>query len=723
MSFPYTECSLIRGDSPARRAFLRTSGNEMTASIPRQELSMFRPGAYLIAAVSLMAVIPFPGEVSAQVRRRPGVPAVTPPTPAPSKPADKPADKPGVAGAAAVTQVAKASSTLPPISYGTPQPHTAASRADMGRLLADDTDEKPAPRQMTVQLAGQNVTGRMLHLRGLDAIEKASESDLPEGAKRLLIMHVGKVAAGESDHYIVNPQLAKEWIDAHPVPPEIKPPEKKKESKGCSTRHISMKCVKNEGQQAIDKGSEEWEKLRRQAEDEWKDASGKLSDAWKEAVGCFADKRLTLPDIPVKFSIAPMLTIPLADGPIFKGSSGSGDVKGSVGLGLPMEADFKAQLDLFWIPCLPFVIRPRSLSAEGAMTVGERITANVTATGKFDKTFTIPPTGGPVIPIQIIPIVIAGVPVAEVDISAYIEGSVQVGGEGKAEGNFQLDNPHTAEFDFTCDGGGCTSKKRQVTDALTTSESAQIEGEVYVIPRIYTALQLNFNYNALSARAGPQPYLRATANGCAAVAAQQTAGGPSTVQENHVLAADLDWAVEFRAEALVAGKIVGDPYVTRVTREKHLWFRDLAPGGSTALMALVEGAPQVTSATPATYKVKMPGCYPYDDPVRYQVSWTGGATSSAAAAGPAGSGAPRLAISARGSNPAPSSGSACEWQAGGGTCKVDPDKELVLNLTWPTPGSYTLTVTPIGDSHKNVFREFKPAPKATQLNITVVPAG
>lgn len=118
------------------------------------------------------------------------------------------------------------------------------------------------------------------------------------------------------------------------------------------------------------------------------------------AEGCFADKTLPLHDIPVSFSITPNLTIPLSSG-----ASGE-KLAGSVGLGFPMQSDFTASLDLFYIPCLPFVVRPKSIAATGTMVVGEKLTASVTATGKFDKTFKIPPTGGPKIPIQMIPIVI-----------------------------------------------------------------------------------------------------------------------------------------------------------------------------------------------------------------------------------------------------------------------------------------------------------------------------
>lgn len=691
---------------------------------------MFRSRPYFIATLFALSIMPYDRPASAQIRTRPApvqkpkAPPTTAPTPAPA-PVAVPS-KPGVPAAAAqVTRVSTA--TLPTITYGAPQPRDlaafAAAMPAVSASLGGGTAGSVEPRLVSTLVAGQNATAKVLHLRGLSDIEKADPADLPEGAKRLLMLHVGKIAATESDHYIVNTQLAEEWFKTHgELPPHIQPPEKKSKSKGCSWRHISTKCAQNEAEQALDKASDEWENLRREAEDRWNSFSGDLSEWANEAVGCFADKTLSLNEIPVKFSIAPTMSIPL-DGPVHSGSSSSGEVNGSVGLGFPMQGDFSAKLDLFYIPCLPFLIRPKQLSADGAMTVGERLTASVSAAGEFDKTFTIPPGGGPSIPIYMIPIVIAGVPVAELDISAYIEGTVQVGGEGEAEARFQLDNLNTVQFAFTCNGGGCREpdpKGKVPSQTTTLSESAGIQGHVFVKPAIYTALELNFYFGALSARAGPQPYLLGTVSGCAEAAAQQTAGGDSKSHESHVLSADLDWGIELRAEALVGREVVGDA-VTPLMKDRHIWFRDLAPGGSTALVAVVEGTPQVTAAQAATYKVKMPSCYPYTAPVRYRVTWTGDATPAASADAPTTSpgGVPSIGGLTRIGRPTATTTPGCEWQAGEGICTFDPKQDLVFNLTWPTAGTYTLTVAVIGDDHAEGIRRFDPEPKATQLEITV----
>jgi hypothetical protein len=573
---------------------------------------------------------------------------------------------------------------LPTITYGTPQPITLVRRPT----------EVVETRQVTSRVGGKNVTGRILRLRGLSGIEQAP--GLPEGARRLLEIHVRTLDPNQPHDYIVNSDLAEQWMQTHPVPADIKTSDNGSHRQHCSGADYLTKanCDYQAAGDAV-------KAVQGEAKKDWNHASDELTHDWSMAAGCFADKTLPLHDIPVSFSITPNLTIPL--GAVANGagmatsvgnSTASAKVDGSVGLGFPLQSDFTASLDLFYIPCLPFVVRPKSIAATGTMVVGEKLTASVTATGKFDKTFKIPPTGGPKIPIQMIPIVIGGVPVAELDVSAYIEGNVEVGGNGKADGHFELNNPHKATFAFACDGGGCGSQMQQIPDPTTVSESAEIKGQVFVKPSVYTALQLDFDYDLLSARAGPQPYLLGMASGCVEASAQQASNGTSTSEENHALTADLDWGVELRAEALVAGQVVGNPYVHSVTGDKHLWFRDLAPGGSTALIANVQSGGPASVAKPASYKVKMPACYPYTNRILYQVTWTGGA--------------------------APTNNSACQWQPGRGTCQFDPTKDLLINLTWPAAGSYSLTVVPVSDEH---HRTFTPAPQATQVAVTIAPGG
>lgn len=603
-------------------------------------------------------------------------PAVPPPAPtAPTTVAG------AVSGGLAIT--AATVNTMPSVTVGQPVPPRTTMRTRVNSRFTSAT--------MTAQIAGRGVSAPTLYLRGLKAVDEAP--GLPAGAQRVLKMLVRRVPLGESDHYIVNTKLAQEWILAHPVPESVKPTEPKE--KKCGNWYDSWDC-------ATEAVTDEWQRTYDHAVREWDNAEEALAKAWETSLECFTEQTISTGEFPVRFDITPLMTVDLSK----SGSKGSaqGTVSGSATLGIPMQSNAAAKLDLFYIPCLPFAIRPKSLSVNGTLTVGQELSATVTATGSFNKTFTLPPTGGPVIPIQIFPIIIAGVPVAEVDISAYIEGEIQVSADGKAEGNFQIKNSNPTGFDFECSGKGCRQGSRRAAppSATTTNQSAKIEGTVSVKPAVYTALQLDFNYEALSARVGPQPYLLGVASGCAAAAGSQTAGGASTIAENHVLSADLDWGVELRAEALVLGKIVGNSFRTKVMNDKHLWFRDLAPGGSNALMASVVSAGPAVAGKPTDHKVKMPTCYPYTSRVTYEVSWTGGATP-----------APEPA---RG----PARSPACTWKpaGGGGTCTFNPAQEFAISLVWPAAGTHTLTVVPLKDAHDRVFT---PAPKATQVIVSVVP--
>lgn len=582
---------------------------------------------------------------------------------------------------------------LPSVTYGEPIPVSSKRSApSMARVER---------RVISARVNGREQSAEVLHIRGLDGIEKAP---INEGARKLLKMHVRTLRPGQSTHYIVNPRAAEEWLATHPVPnaatvPPISFPSGSGGSFGgiaaqlrrwqethpsgsgggggggggggsdCGNMFESMDCFNDTVQEIGEGFTEAWEYALQQAQDIWKKETDNLAELWDVAQGCFADKRLPGGSTPVRFEVTPSIPLSLEQ------SGSKGTVAGTVRLDIPMQADFKATMDFFYIPCLPFLVRPRSLSADGTVTVGQKLTVGVEANGSFKKRFTIPPTGGPLIPLQVIPIVIAGVPVAILDVSAYIEGVVDVASQATAKGQFALTNSHRSAFSFTCDGDGCTGDEKGKTAPAITEETAQIEGQVSVSPGLYTALQLNLNYNVLGARAGPLPYLTGVASGCAAVTATQTAGETTNSGTNEALTADLDWGVRLRAEALAGGKVVGKRWETDVLKSKdnHLWFKDLAQGGSSALQPSVT-VPSAAQASQRTdFRVRMPTCYPYTEKVQYEIVWTGNATPT---------------------------GAGCSWQAGRGTCWFDPAQDLPFSLTWSSAGSYSVSVMLKQDEHR-----------------------
>ena len=616
---------------------------------------------------------------------------------------------------ASVVQNIRQLGALPQLSYGTPQPAPSGPRGMPARWEA---------------------SGTYMHIRGYDGIEQAQ--GLPEGVKTLLKIHVMALEPGEPDHYLVNPQLALEWSKTHPVPPEVKPPSTSDGHSGCSA--WSIHCGGEVVKHAEDETSRQAQMLRQQAQADWKHWGTELTKDWHEAEGCLADNTLPLNNIPIEFAASPSVGIHLErSGKITNGSpvsdtmsgSASGKAEGTVNLALPMNSpDFRANLEVFYIPCLPFMVRPKSIGGHGTVTVGSRLTAAVKATGQFDENIS---TGSAQVPIVLIPIVLFGVPIAEMEVSAYVEGNIEVSGQGAFTANFALDNPHEMKLEFSCDGHGCTGHSQPVPVPTIATETAQLNGRIRVEPTIFTAVQLDFDFGALTARAGPQPYLLGEIYGCVGAAASQNLSNESsTAQEWHGLTADVDWGVDLRGQVLMAEKKVFDKTLHGVIKKNtHIWFKDLWPGGSNALYPLVDGAAQASMSTPALYQIKMPACYPYPDKVNYQLAWTGGATASMGASGTTvGSGVSSATLATRGMvqqgarlnvggngtlSPSTSTSATCNLQSGQGTCEFDPVKSFGIDLLWPVAGANNVTVTAVSDTHGRAYKSAQP----TSVNVTV----
>ena len=556
----------------------------------------------------------------------------------------------------------------------------------------------------------------LVSLRGIDGLREAK--GVPQVAADLLVLHARTLPAEELDSYIVNPKLAEEWLKAHPLPAAFvakvrtaAADDGKKKKKGCSTRHVSSGCMRNEVEQSLDDLTREW----REAWSNTTDELGRLLGRVDDLRACFTDRPLSLANIPVKFTVEPQIPLSFErDGKSSNQRGGaSGTVKGTMVVGVPVDADFKAHVQMFLIPCLPFAVRPRSLGASGGMKVGGSFTATVNATGQFNQSFTIPPTGGVQIPIAVLPIALGGIPIAVLDISVYMDGTLEVSGQGTLDGNLKLQSMQHSNFSFDCDGHGCELAQHSVPAPSTAIESVKLNGTIQIKPAIYSALQLSLNYNLLSARAGPQPFLIGEVHGCAAASATQGAAGGATAEQSHALTADLDWGLELRAEAVAGGQQVAKNGKFRLLR-KHLYFKDLAQ--SSALISSIAGPPQAQVGQSAAFTMKMPTCYPYPDPIRYLVKWTGaasGAPATATAQGRGFSPAARLPAGTSGTV-APSN---CIIQSGQGTCSGTPLASTSINLAWPAAGDYSLTVVPVDDRHGRKFD----ASRTSQVTVRVQP--
>lgn len=595
----------------------------------------------------------------------------------------------GAAGAAGVSkaETARTNEPVPQVTAGTIRP----AQTPGGKVVM----------QLPVRARNPNI----LELKGIDEIRGAP--GLRQEAKDFLVLHARTLDAEDHDGYIVNRQLAEEWFKKNPVPAsanlnEAAKDKGKKKQKGCSTKHISTGCIKKEVKDSVDDLTRAWRKA-------YSDTTDEVGRAWNKAQNCFTDHTLPTLKVPVKFAVTPEFPVNVS----------KGNMKGNVTVGVPIAGDFVTELKLFYIPCLPFAVRPKTLGADGTMESGSTLRANLTLTGEFDHTLTVPPNGVK-IPIQIIPIVIGGVPVAEMDISVYVEGNVKIHGKGTLNGEVKLQSTQKTRFDFECSGHGCDLRHKGMPTAPGTAmESIKLDGTLHVKPAIYTALQLSFNWELLEARAGPQPFLLGELYGCAAASATQSTSGASSSTASQSIVADLDWGLDIRAEAFAANKEVAhkkfkiDVSPGTTGKNAHLYFKDLLQ--STGLIPVVAGAAQVPAGQPAAFMITMPECYPYrdaqDNTLQYKVTWTGGASGSAGAAG-----APDKSTTAgltKTSGASPSS--TCTFLAGEATCTGAPKANTALNLTWPASGDYVLTVAPVSDKHGHKFD----ASRAKQINVKV----
>lgn len=560
------------------------------------------------------------------------------------------------------------------LSFGTPQNLPPADWRDgAGRLL---------------QYQRKNV----LQLHGRDGIKRAA--GLPQAARDILLLHARTRNSEDLDSYIVIPEEAQAWADALPdemrrVLRKAAADDGKEEEDGCSWENLSWNCVEVEVEQLTEQAQNVWDDIA----DEW----GRLMGRTDEAAQCFKERTLRA-EGPVRFGIAPQIPLSFESNSSSSSRSGSavGNVQGDVTIGLPIAVQAAARLEVFYIPCLPFVVRPKSLGAEGSLGVEAVFDARVVATGAFDYLFTVPPAGGVQIPVAVIPVVLGGVPIAVVDVSVYLDGTLQVDGDGTLDGRLRIQSLQESAFYFECSGHGCKVEPRgDVAEPVNAVQSMKLDGRIRLKPAIYSALQLGLNYNVLNVRAGPQPYLVGEIRGCVAAEAAQSTTGASSAEAIHALTADLDWGLEIRAEALAGGRKV-EGKIWRLQQE-HLFFEDLAQ--STALVPAITGSAHAAAGQPAAFILRMPSCYPYTDAMRYQVRWTGNAGAPAAA--------PRTTLvrapARRPSAAAGSTNTDCMIEPGQASCRGAPSGDTQLYLAWPASGDYRLAVTPVEDAHGRRF--------------------
>jgi hypothetical protein len=633
---------------------------------------------------------------------QPPNPMAAPPTPRPATaPTRPPANMPAAGPARSGGLLSRA--PLPTVTVGDFRPAQKLQLAPVPVLRG-----RAEAKTLTGTFGGRPVSAAVIHLRGVDGIEKSS--GLPEGVKILLSLHVRKLPKGESDHYIINVAQAQEWALTHKVPADLMPTDVKHSDGHSGCKSFSWHCAQESAKHAQDEASRQADILREQGQKDWDKAAKQLTNEWHELLTCLDEDTLHADNIPVNISTAPFpqLTVSGQEKGQTTDKAGSGQVTATIGVGFPVTANFTANVDLFYIPCLPFMVRPKSIAADGTMSYTTKLTGALNADGTYDKTFTIP-FGS--IPVGDIPVIIFGAPVFNLEISVYFEGDVEVGGKGKLTSSFELDDPHQYAFNFNCDGHGCHPgrggpPRTQPVASTTQKESYSLVGQAFVKPDIYVALELDLDLGLATVRAGPEPTLTGTLYGCGTATQTNnlTAGHTTGSTESHVLALDLDWSLKFRMDYLVGGTKEGDGYNPSLLGHEHIWLKDLWPGGSNAFVASVTELAQ-TGKTPGfasetqltrtgkttSFDVTMPACYPFTEALHYRVVLPTGATGVASPSSP------------------------CSWTGPNGFCTGDPKKKLNFSVLWPAAGPYSLTVVASEDTKLRNFKGVTP----TMVKVTV----
>ena len=583
----------------------------------------------------------------------------------------------------------------------------ARARGEPIPQLTAGTFRQTTPAQGREVGQSQLASPGVVHLQGIDGIKNAS--GIPQGAKDFLLLHARTLEAQEEDTYIVNVKDAEDWFKTHKVPDSVTKAAKddgKKKSKGCSTSHISTGCVKNEVQQSLDDLTKVWRKA-------WSDTTAEAARDWNRAQDCFADHELSPLSVPVAFSTQNEFPVPLS----------IPNAHGTVSVAVPVNASFTVTLKVFYIPCLPFAVRPKSLGANGWLESGGILKGSLTTGGQLGHTILFPIGGaGATFGMGSIPVGIHGAPVSTLEIALYIEGRLTLDGKATLNGNMSLQSMQKVGYDFECSGHGCDLSVHGLPDKPTTAiESVKLDGKMIVTPEIYSALKISFGGKMLEARAGAHPYLIGELYGCGGATAMQNTAGDSSLTPSHALTADLDWGFDMRAEAFVANKRVALKELNPLgmggassAKRTHLLFKDLAQ--STGLIPTVAVVKQGSAGQLSEFTIKMPQCYPFrdsaDNALQYQVKWTGDASSSASAS-PLRKSQP-IALTAGKSNTGTTS-DACTFQSGQATCQGTPTRDTAFQLAWPVGGSYVVTVMPVSDKHGRKFE----SSAAKEFTVTV----
>jgi hypothetical protein len=380
-------------------------------------------------------------------------------------------------------------------------------------------------RRLAITQEGQTKNLDVVHLRGIEGIEA---SDLPDEVKHLLVTHARLLPPDEAAHYVVNRAEVIEWAKTHPAAQTVKA---KKKRHRCHS--ISMNCAKQAAKHAEHEAERQAQALRKNAQEEWdhvvKEVGHDLKMTEDALRKCFADH--TLSSGPKKIHAR----VPLRTGK-FSREIGSGPnvLKGAATMGLLVDLEADAEVEAFIIPCaavaFPLWVRPKSVALKnGTLKLTSRVDVELDGRGKLRHDFDIPfpATSGYVLPPMVI--LVGAVPV-ELDIALEFEGKVAIDADGALQFKVLAEDEQITPLNFICDGHGCRRLHEGTVAAAPRKTPPQVvlnaQGRVTVRPSLYSALRLDVNFGAFSARVGPEVYLVADFQGAVNCPPSTAGAGP-----------------------------------------------------------------------------------------------------------------------------------------------------------------------------------------------------
>ena len=313
-------------------------------------------------------------------------------------------------------------------------------------------------------------------------------------------------------------------------------------------------------------------------------------------------------------------------------------VQGSAALGL----DFRVHQEF----CAPIALKFKRVSGSGTLTLGTNIDidAQVNLTHDFEWELGKIKLAEPHFDA-------AGIPVY-VELDAFADAVIHLEADNLVTVKYAVSGSRTGSLQVNCTMGGCSNSSSfsQTPLSITRELDFAAQGLRGVIkPYLFGGLMVTVGLSGdiLSevpplavAKLGPAPYVKADLWAYYGPCSKK---GPDL----SAVTGDLDFGLDIRAKAwspaladldpsgIFPEDWVGADWIL-YNWEKHLGF--LVLGESSALSPLIAGNTSPVADYPSTYTLQMRPCYPYNDPIAYQVDWGDGSSPSVSDTAPPHSG-------------------------------------------------------------------------------------